>query len=103
MRGAWRLVTAGAMLACSAPQTLPAPTADTLYLLFVPPETNAAATGLCLSNGGFHTYFFPTSDGPAAYAVAGDCGYGLDYALSTASHELIEAATDPILSSYFKP
>lgn len=85
-----------------ADHTLPAPTADTLYALYLPPTTTVTITNLgasCVGFSGYHSEV--TGAGGFAYAVVGACdGYVSGLSLlenveRTASHELIEAATDP--------
>lgn len=80
--------------------TLPKPDANTLYALYFPQSTSITILGLtsCQSGagfGGYHDYAAFDVNGATvygAYAVMADCGYGFT---SVASHEFIEAATDP--------
>ncbi len=80
--------------------TLPKPTPDTIYMLYVAPEIDATgADGLCSAATDAYHYFSGPAD--TAYAVIGDCHKALDDITATAAHELIEAATDPTIASYF--
>jgi hypothetical protein len=74
--------------------TLPSPQQNNqvLYMLYVPPETLPDASLGALY--GYHS--FDTYNGAEyPYAVVFDCGMGADVVTSTASHELVEACTDP--------
>jgi hypothetical protein len=85
--------------------TLPSPGPNTLYMLYLrnaDTEYTGNALGTACSNyGGFHAEI---TDGALSfpYAVVLTCApfglYGeLDHTISLASHELIEAATDPFI------
>ncbi|MHB8420547.1 MAG: hypothetical protein ACYDCL_20935 [Myxococcales bacterium] len=90
-----------------ADRTLPAPTAATLYLVYIPVGTNetdfagyddcGAAQGHIV--GGYH--WESTARGtPFAYAVVSSCqGQSLADLELAASHEIAEAATDPFPAS----
>jgi hypothetical protein len=92
----------------------PAPTPDTLYVLYYPSssklETSLADSLFhqgeqCQTIGGFHAALpsaaNPTGGGPIAYAIVFECPAGdrfastLDYVTFSAAHEIVEAATDP--------
>ncbi len=91
---------------------LPAPTANTLYALYFPSDAytvNLDGSTSCGEFGGYHgSYAYPgqaatdsapaIAAGTAVYALVPRCG---DEATTTlaASHEYIEAATDPELST----
>lgn len=85
--------------------SVPPPDGDSLYALFLPPGTALALAGYqgCVDVGGYHSESFVTSDGGKtkfAYAVLPRCGgfgggFGLGALTVAASHEFIEAATDP--------
>ena len=88
---------------------LPPPTLNNVYVIFYPSTTtvtlNSAGWTLCKNNLGYHESI-PGSP-PTVYAVVPDCGpvptrttTALDSVTSIASHELIEAATDPLWSSF---
>jgi hypothetical protein len=82
--------------------TLPAPTDQTIYLLYYP-----KATTILLDQGeascqvflGYHSTITVSWQGnsiPIAYAVINRCDGGdLDQVTATSSHELTEASTDP--------
>ena len=84
--------------------TLPPPDANTLYALYYPSSTTitladgAGAGGTatsCQAFGAYHDSAAVTVSGKtvdAAFAVIPDCGGGYE---ESASHEFIEAATDP--------
>ena len=80
---------------------LPAPDANTLYMLFFPSTT--MLTGIlgavgCQAFSGYHSSFTLASGTPVTYAIVADCNPGAGNEVQTlevtASHELIEAATD---------
>ena len=82
--------------------TVPAPTASTLYTVYLPPGTAFTAGSLgtdCKDYSGYHSE--PRTGTDYAYALVGACdGYVSGLSLlenveRTASHEIIEAATDP--------
>jgi hypothetical protein len=90
---------------------VPAPTANTVYFVFLPPNTSVTLLGKtsCTSNGlcGYHS-----SVGTLAYAVipydAGTCSTCSAYGSSQiavitalASHELCEAITNPFGNGWF--
>lgn len=82
-------------------QTLPAPTDQMIYALYIP-----AATTISFSDGsgtscagflGYHSSINMAVNNltmPIAYAVINRCG-GIDSVTETASHEFTEACTDP--------
>ncbi len=80
----------------------PAPTANTLYTIFLPPSTSAgftvqgmAACGGGYIIGGYHANTSTTGGQSVSYAVVIQCpGTRVDDNTASASHELIEAATD---------
>jgi hypothetical protein len=80
----------------------PAPTANTIYTLYLPDSVSLTYAGsdMCSQGiGGYHTntsILIPgggTQD--VSYAIIGNCGGTLTERTATASHELIEASTDP--------
>lgn len=81
--------------------SLPYPDADTLYAIFLPPTTtlHSVAGDSCVNYGGFHTQGIASNgDGGStrfAYAVLPQCQTDLTDLTIAASHEYIEAATDP--------
>jgi hypothetical protein len=84
----------------------PAPTEQTVYMLYFPSTTSFTFEGMasCSQTGfnAYHSYMDITAAGPTdagapmhiQYAVMPDCGAGADVT-NVASHELVEAATDP--------
>jgi len=81
--------------------TLPAPSmtgpgSQYLYEIYFPQTTQVTNDlgASCSSFAGYH-HFSTYNGAPFAYAVVDDCGAGRDDVTNTASHELIEAATDP--------
>jgi len=79
---------------------LPAPTAQTIYALYLSPSTQLIYNGspACTSGiGGYHSITTASGFNPA-YAVIPRCGgggaQGIQSATLTASHELVEAASD---------
>src|SRR6185295_15105059 len=86
--------------------TLPAPPPNTnsslVYMLYIPARAMYFWDGskICDDFEGYHDAFAFPDGGKAAYAVVGDCELGLGDITNTASHELIESATDPWLDSW---
>lgn len=73
----------------------PLPDGNTIYVIHFPTGTTITGSGTsCKDYGAFHT-FASVGPKPFPYAVIPRCG-GLDSATSSISHELVEAATDPI-------
>jgi hypothetical protein len=70
---------------------LPAPTNQTIYALYIPPDVTF--TGGCTSFGGYHSELTGSSH-HFAYTIIMNCS-GIGNATNSASHELNEAATDP--------
>ena len=87
--------------------TLPAPDANTLYVLYYPSSTTITMQGgqACQAFGGYHSATDVGGGKLAAYAVIPRCPppfpgiTTLDQLTASASHEYIEAATDPINGS----
>jgi hypothetical protein len=83
---------------------LPAPDGQTLYMLYVSASTifsDVPGADACDDEGAHHS----AAAGPAQgypYAIILDCGATFDDVSYSASHELIEAATDPFLDSYLQ-
>ncbi len=85
-----------------ADSTFPAPTDQTLYAIYFPTNVTIDLDGAqSCGNGGFGAYhntlMLPDADGgsiPVAYAIIPRCGSEKTTTVS-ASHEFIEAATDP--------
>lgn len=84
--------------------TLPAPSGnpnDYLYVFYFPKSTKyTQSTGSvsCKAFGGFHNGVALTKY-RVAYAVVNDCGGGFPELQITASHEIAEAATDPMFNN----
>ncbi len=85
---------------------LPVPSATNsqlLYVLYLPPGTTATgARGgtSCSSWSGYHYFVEPTAGTSYFYAVVGDCNHNIDSVTLAASHEIIEAATNPFVSTW---
>jgi hypothetical protein len=84
--------------------TLPPPTANTIYAVFYPVQTTVTLQGAtsCQYFGGYHNSSQLADGTPFAYAVVPRCPQfdpvlqGIDEVTGAASHELMEAATDPL-------
>lgn len=84
--------------------TLPQPDANTLYVLYYPASTTITMQSgqACQDFGGYHSATQLSSGKVAAYAVIPRCPSPfpgvtvLDQLTASASHEYIEAATDPL-------
>ncbi len=88
--------------------TLPTPDANTLYVFYVPDSTRITLTesgtqteASCAQFHAYHNALQPPS-ASAAYAIVQECPPGdgltaLQGLTFAASHEIIEAATDPVL------
>lgn len=74
------------------------PGPETIYAIYYPSDTTVKLSTLesCRGFGGFHKSFKMPDGSDVAYAVMMDCSGSLDDLTSVTSHELIEAATDPI-------
>jgi hypothetical protein len=85
--------------------TAPAPTTNTLYILYYPSTSTVSVNGnlSCTGFPGYHSAFTSETGQSIFYAVVVDCperaqAYGLTQLQETeaaASYDLIEAATDP--------
>ena len=80
----------------------PAPTDQIVYTIYLPDSVSLtyAGTDMCAQGiGGYHTStsvrLADGTDLDVAYAIIGNCGGGISSKTATASHELIEASTDP--------
>ena len=87
----------------------PAPDARTIYLLYTPNSTTVTLDGnvSCRDFAGFHNSMVTTPPGGGApvtftYAVVARCQDADSVMTFVASHELIEAATDPIFDEVAK-
>ena len=85
-----------------AAKTIPAPDGNTVYMFYFPSTTTI--TGFvgpsCQAYGGYHfNQVYADGKTPIYYAVLPDCAAGSPYELEAvtvaASHELVEAASDP--------
>jgi hypothetical protein len=83
---------------------IPAPTADTIYMVAFPESTVITAAGgmSCANFGGYHNFFVLDGGTNAVYCVLPTCPAQNGSVLTTEdvldedlSHEFIEAATDP--------
>lgn len=85
----------------------PTPSLNTIYTIFYPQSTTISEQGLgtsCVQFGGYH-YDMANNGTPIVYAVMPRCPTfgnlkGLDGTTGALSHELVEAATDPLGTSY---
>jgi hypothetical protein len=84
----------------------PAPTAQTLYVLFYPATTTITAdtATACKDLGGWHAEIARSGQSALPYAVLPRCASfnglsGMDSLTNALSHELAEAATDPFPKS----
>lgn len=84
-----------------ASKALPTPDASTLYVLYFPAATTITLSGAtsCVQFGGFHdntTYTSGATSLPVSYVVVPRCdSTSTDDVTNAASHEIVEAATDP--------
>jgi len=77
--------------------------AEALYILFIPPGVTLTASGQtgCVDFGGYHSAVSLMGRAKVAYAVVARCPTGFngesesDSVTAVASHEILEAATDP--------
>jgi hypothetical protein len=87
----------------------PVPTPDTLYVLFLPPGTSTryclGDAGTCIAPDGYHDSLQLPDGGSVPYAVIaratrtfswGITLSGIDWVTGAASHEIVEAITDPL-------
>jgi hypothetical protein len=83
---------------------LPPPTPNTIYTVFYPEQTTITLQGAqsCVYFGGYHNSSTLANGTPFAYAIVPRCPQfdpvlqGIDEVTGAASHELMEAATDPL-------
>jgi hypothetical protein len=84
----------------------PAPTDQTIYFLYYPISTTLTlgSATLCTDFLGYHDYGQTASAASFVFAVQGRCAKGTfnqtDDATQNTTHELVEATTDPFLTSY---
>jgi hypothetical protein len=85
----------------------PAPDENTLYALYFPPGVTITSQGIGTSCNQFHGYHYSTNlpdSTPVIYAVISRCAgipedpkaTGIQYVSAVASHEIVEAITDPL-------
>jgi hypothetical protein len=77
---------------------LPAPDADTLYMIYFPAGVSVLlpdGSQSCQDFEGYHEGFVSKGGSPVYYGVFPDCGTGFSDLGVTSSHETIEAVTDP--------
>ncbi|GAC1352636.1 MAG: hypothetical protein NVSMB1_17490 [Polyangiales bacterium] len=74
------------------------PTPNSLYAIHFPSDTTVTLGGQesCRAFGGYHSSFTLTDGRAISYAVVVDCFGGIERVTTASSHELIEAATDPL-------
>jgi hypothetical protein len=89
---------------------LPAPDANTIYVVYLPARATVSLDGnaLCVALSAYHNYGFYAQRGdagetrvPYAYAVIPSCGFTDVTATSAASHEIVEAATNPTFGAFY--
>ncbi len=85
--------------------SIPPPEVDTVYMIYLPSSTTISLDGAqsCREFGGYHNAMSSTPPGGAApvkfaYAILPRCSNSKGELTFAASHEIIEAATDPYLS-----
>ncbi len=85
--------------------TIPPPGVDTLYMIYMPSSTTISLDGSqsCKAFGAYHNAMSSTPPGGAApvqfaYAIMPRCSNSKGELTFSASHEIIEAATDPYLA-----
>ena len=88
--------------AAVAANTIPAPTANTLYAFYFPPTTTITGFGTsCQDYGAYHSaQVYSDNTTPIVYAIMPDCPSGdptvdLQEVEIAASHEIAESVTDP--------
>ena len=82
---------------------LPAPAAATIYLFYFPENITLTLDGQtsCIDLGGYHNTATLADGATVTYAVVPRCpGLPLGELTFATSHELAEAATDPLLTAY---
>jgi hypothetical protein len=87
----------------------PAPDAETVYVVYLPPslELTSSGTDACAGEDGYHDETFTATNDPIVYAVIDERCASLQsadvlaFATETASHELVEAVTDPFTQSTY--
>ncbi len=89
--------------------TFPVPDANTIYMLYTPDSLQVTLDGKrqCVDFGAFHNSMTLTAPGGTApvtftYAIMPRCSNADRMVTFTASHELVEAATDPIFDDVAK-
>ena len=85
----------------------PAPTPDTIYFVYYPSSTTLLLGPLvsCVGFLGYHSYGQTSSNVTFVFAVQARCTADqtlseLDEATQNTTHEIVEAATDPLLTTY---
>jgi hypothetical protein len=92
----------GALAQLIGAGTVPSPTANTLYFVYLPPNVSVSQGGSrsCLAFCGYHNatgsdVYYAVMPYPGCTGCAGGLAL-LDALTSTSSHELCEAITDPV-------
>lgn len=82
--------------------TLPAPDASIIYLFYFPASTTITrgSDASCREFQGYHNAVTFPDTSKAAYALVPRCGPQLALLTIATSHELAEAATDPLIVAY---
>ena len=85
--------------------TLPDPEVhgQAMYVAYLPPGAKwDGGASFCGAAAAYHDVWEPKQGLEATYAVVGDCNPMPDYgAVSNASHEIIEMATDPYITAWY--
>jgi hypothetical protein len=78
----------------------PAPTPQTLYVLYPPPSSTVISQGedACDIEGGEHLTA-AVNGKPVPYAIVLQCGDPIDVVTSIVSHEMAEASVDPVATA----
>jgi hypothetical protein len=99
------VIDASAPLSATASSSATAPT-NAVYVLFMPSGTTVTEGGgaSCTDFGGYHdSFYYPPNGSNVVYAMVPRCASfgeglnGIDAVTGAASHELIEASTDPFV------
>ena len=79
---------------------VPRPDGKTLYVIYLPAGGYVSGNDSCQTLSGYHRAFDLAGDNLAVIQRCPSSGSELDSLTLTASHEIIEAATDPLGSGY---
>ena len=86
-------------------QTIPAPTSNTLYFVYLPPGVTSllGAARSCHVFCGYHSHAGNIFYGVEPFITCAGCTFGetVDSLIKVSSHELFEAITDPASNGWF--